>query len=74
MSNEYKCMGVLGTSVALPTDLATLEKKVLAKVSRSESKIESRINNLAVEFKRTRWMAGTLLALSTVILLRVFLR
>ena len=74
MSSKYKCMGVLGTSVALPTDLATLEKKVLAKVSRSESKIESRINNLAVEFKRTRWMAGTLLALSTVILLRIFLR
>ena len=74
MSSKYKCMGVSGTSVALPNDLATLENKVFAKVARSESKVESRINNLAVEFKRIRWMAGTLLALSTVILLRVFLR
>lgn len=74
MSSKFKCMGVSGSSVALPTYLATLENKVLAKVALSESKIEKRINNLAVKFKRTRWMAGTLLALSTVILLRIFLR
>lgn len=64
--------GRVGYVGRFTNDLATLENKVFAKVARSESKVESRINNLAVEFKRIRWMAGTLLALSTVILLRVF--
>lgn len=74
MSSKYRSMGVLGAPVAMTSDLAALEHNVLAKVARSESKIACRINTLALEFKRTRWMAGTLLALHTVILLKIFLR
>ena len=66
--------GRVGNVRRLPGDLATLEHNVLAKVEWLESNIESRITALAVEYKRTRWMVATLLALCMVILLEIFLR
>ena len=66
--------GRVGKVRRLLGDLATLEHNVLAKVECLESNIESRITALAVEYKRTRWMVATLLALCMVILLEIFLR
>ena len=74
MSNEQKNVGLLGKSVTLPGDLATLERNVIAQVECSASKIENCIDTLAKAFNRTKWMAGTLLVLAMVMLATVLLR
>lgn len=74
MSNVQKYVGVLGKSVDFPGNLATLEHNVAAQVECSASKIESRIDTLAVAFNRTKWMAGTLLVLGMVTLATILLR
>ncbi len=64
---------VLSKSVALPADLATVERNVIARVDATELKIEGRINTLAGEVNLTKWMLGTLIALNVAIMLKLFL-
>lgn len=64
---------VLGKSVALPGDLATVERNLITKIDSSELKIEGRINTLTGEVNLTKWMLGTLIAINVAILLKLFL-
>lgn len=64
---------VLGKSVALPGDLATVERNLITKIDSSELKIEGRINTLTGEVNLTKWMLGTLIAINVAILLKLLL-
>ena len=64
---------VLGKSVALHGDLATVERNLITKIDSSELKIEGRINTLTGEVNLTKWMLGTLIAINVAILLKLFL-